>query len=139
MAKQEAGENIAALARGRVAAPRSRRANGVPRMRGWPGRRRQLTGILLVSPAVILIGWLFVIPLGLDGWMSLNNWPLLGAHDFAGLSNYRTLFADAGVMHALAFTAVFTAVIVPLVFCAGLVLAALLLHSRPGVAVLRAA
>src|SRR5207248_1354245 len=41
--------------------------------------------------------------------------------------------------HALAFTAVFTAVIVPLVFCAGLVLAALLQHSRPGVAVLRAA
>lgn len=116
-----------------------RRRNGAPTMRGPVGSRRQLTGVLLVAPAAFLIAGLFVVPLGLDGWMSLNHWPILGTHDFVGLSNYRALFDDSGVRHALVFTVVFTAVVVPLVFAAGLVLAALLQHSRPGVAVFRAA
>ena len=106
---------------------------------GRLGSRRRLTGILLVSPAAILIAGLFVVPLGLDAWMSLNRWPILGAHSFAGLSNYRALFDDSGVRHALLFTAVFTVVIVPLVFVGGLALATLMQHSRPGVAVFRAA
>ena len=78
--------------------------------------RRGLTGALLVAPAAILIAGLFVVPLVLDGWMSLNNWPLLGGHKFAGLANYRQLFDDRGVRHALVFTVIFTVVIVPLVF-----------------------
>jgi multiple sugar transport system permease protein len=101
--------------------------------------RHQLAGVLLVSPAAILIAGLFVVPLGLDGWMSLNNWPLLGSHSFTGLANYRTLFDDDGVRHAFAFTAIFTVVIVPLVFCTGLAMASLLQQSRPAVAVFRAA
>jgi multiple sugar transport system permease protein len=101
--------------------------------------RRQLTGVLLVAPAAILIAGIFVVPLVLDGWMSLNNWPLLGTHSFIGLSNYRTLFDDPGVRHAFAFTAIFTVVIVPLVFVAGLVLASFLQRPRPGVALFRAA
>jgi multiple sugar transport system permease protein len=104
-----------------------------------PGSRHRLTGILLVSPAAILIGGLFVVPLALDGWMSLNRWPILGGHSFAGLANYRALVDDSGVRHALLFTAVFTAVIVPLVFAGGLALATLMQHSRPGVAIFRAA
>ena len=43
------------------------------------------------------------------------------------------------IRHALLFTVIFTAVIIPLVFGAGLVLAGLLQHSRPGVAIFRAA
>jgi multiple sugar transport system permease protein len=101
--------------------------------------RHQLAGVLLVTPAAILIAGLFVVPLGLDGWMSLNNWPLLGSHSFTGLANYRTLFDDEGVRHAFAFTAIFTVIIVPLVFCTGLALASLLQQSRPAVAVFRAA
>jgi multiple sugar transport system permease protein len=101
--------------------------------------RRRLTGVLLVAPAAVLIAALFVVPLGFDGWMSLNNWPILGTHNFTGLSNYRTLYDDSGVRHAFAFTAIFTAVIVPLVFFTGLLLASFLQHSRPGVGVFRAA
>jgi multiple sugar transport system permease protein len=101
--------------------------------------RHQLTGVLLVAPAAILIAGLFVVPLGLDGWMSLNNWPLLGSHSFTGLANYRTLFDDNGVRRAFAFTAIFTVVIVPLVFCTGLGMATLLQQSRPAVSVFRAA
>lgn len=101
--------------------------------------RRQLTGVLLIAPAAVLIIGLFVVPLGFDGWMSLNNWPILGTHNFIGLSNYRTLFDDSSVRHAFAFTAIFTVVIVPLVFFVGLLLASFLQHARPGVGVMRAA
>ena len=110
-----------------------------PARRRFAGSRRGFTGALLVAPAAILIAGLFVVPLALDGWMSLNHWPLLGEHTFAGLANYRQLFDDSGVRHALLFTVIFTAVIVPLVFGTGLVLAGLLQHSRPGVAIFRAA
>lgn len=106
--------------------------------RRWRSRDR-LTGILLVAPAAILIAGLFVVPLVLDGWMSLHRWPILGPHSLAGLANYRELFDDSGVRHALLFTAAFTAVIVPLVFVGGLALATLMQQSRPGVAVFRAA
>jgi multiple sugar transport system permease protein len=104
----------------------------------WRARRRW-TGVLLVAPAAILIGGLFAVPLLLDAWMSLNNWPLLGAHRFVALANYRALLADPGVRHAFLFTVVFTVVIVPLVFAAGLALAGLLHQSRTGVSVFRAA
>lgn len=106
-----------------------------------PGRRRrrQLKGIILVAPAMILITGLFVVPLGLGAWMSLNNWPLLGNHVFVGLSNYRQLFDDGGFGHSLVFTAAFTVVIVPLVLACGLGLASLMQHSRRGVGVIRAA
>jgi multiple sugar transport system permease protein len=94
---------------------------------------------MLIAPAAILIGGLFVLPLALDAWMSLNSWPLLGTHHFVALANYRALLADGDVRHAFVFTAVFTVVIVPLVFAAGLALAALLQNSRRGVAVFRVA
>ncbi len=110
-----------------------------PARRRFAGSRRGFTGALLVAPAAILIAGLFVVPLVLDGWMSLNHWPLLGEHTFADLANYRQLFDDSGVRHALLFTVIFTAVIVPLVFGTGLVLAGLLQHPRPGVAIFRAA
>ncbi len=87
-----------------------------PARRRFAGSRRGFTGALLVAPAAILIAGLFVVPLVLDGWMSLNHWPLLGEHTFADLANYRQLFDDSGVRHALLFTVIFTAVIVPLVF-----------------------
>jgi len=109
------------------------------RFAGSRRSRRGLTGALLVAPAAILIAGLFVIPLVLDGWMSLNNWPLLGSHSFTGLHNYRELFGDSGVRHALVFTVLFTVVIVPLVFLVGLALASFLQHARPGVSTFRAA
>jgi multiple sugar transport system permease protein len=133
MARQVMTENL----RRPVAPGRPRPARR--RFAGSRRSRRGLTGVLLVAPAAILIAGLFVVPLVLDGWMSLNNWPLLGSHSFTGLTNYRDLFGDSGVRHALLFTVIFTVVIVPLVFLVGLAMASFLQHSRPGVAVFRAA
>jgi multiple sugar transport system permease protein len=131
MARQGAAETLRPAARDGMGAP--------VRRQGSRRARRRWTGAMLVAPAAILIGGLFVLPLVLDAWMSLNSWPLLGAHHFVALANYRALLADGNVRHAFVFTAVFTVVIVPLVFAAGLALAALLQNSRRGVAVFRAA
>jgi len=105
----------------------------------WWRARKRWTGVLLIAPAAVLIGGLFVIPLVLDGWMSLNHWPLLGTHTFTGLANYRALLADSGVRHAFLFTLIFTVVIVPLVFAVGFALAGHLQSSRAGVSAFRAA
>ena len=35
----------------------------------------------------------FVMPLGMTAWMSLHNWPLMGAHSFIGLDNYFAIAA----------------------------------------------
>ncbi len=100
--------------------------------------KNQLTGLLLVAPALTLTLCLFALPLGLGAWMSLNDWPLLGSHSFVGLSNYRQLVDDSSARHALVFTGLFTVVIVPLVFLLGLALALLMQHQRRGVGLLRA-
>jgi multiple sugar transport system permease protein len=131
MARQGAAEALRPAARDGMGAP--------VRRQGSRRARRRWIGVMLIAPAAILIGGLFVLPLALDAWMSLNSWPLLGAHHFVALANYRALLADGNVRHAFVFTAVFTVVIVPLVFAAGLALAALLQNSRRGVAVFRAA
>lgn len=117
----------------------SARTSSLFAMRRRKRFKKPLTGVLLVAPAMVLITGLFVIPLGLGAWMSLSNWPILGSHTFVGLSNYRQLFDDSGFRNSLLFTAEFTVVIVPLVGGCGLVLASLMQHSRPGVAVIRAA
>jgi multiple sugar transport system permease protein len=100
--------------------------------------KKRLSGILLVAPAMVLITGLFVIPLGMGAWMSLNNWPLLGSHNFVGLANYRQLLDDGGFRQSLLFTAAFTVVIVPLVFGVGLALALMMQNSRPGIGLIRA-
>ena len=125
-----------------LVAPRTRpslRAAGPVRLRSRRRLKKRLTGLLLIAPAMVLIMALFVAPLCLGGWMSLSNWPLLGSHSFVGFANYRALFDDSGFRESLLFTAAFTAVIVPLVFGCGLVLASLMQHSRRGVGVIRAA
>jgi multiple sugar transport system permease protein len=82
---------------------------------------------------------IFVIPLGISVWMSLSTWPLLGEHQFSGLTNYRRLFQDPLVGHALLFTLEFAVVITPIVFFGGLVLATLVQHQRKGIGLIRTA
>lgn len=120
----------------RGAAVRLRSPAGRARSGRWG--RSELTGVLLVAPAATLIGCLFLLPLGLGAWMSLNNWPLLGSHVFVGLGNYRQLLHDGGAQHTLLFTLAFTAVVLPIVFVAGLGLALLLQQRRRWVSFFRA-
>ena len=45
-------------------------------------RRRQLIGVAMAAPAIVLIVGFFLVPLVMTFWISLNNWPLLGNHRF---------------------------------------------------------
>lgn len=94
-----------------------------PRLRA--SRRRQLIGLAMASPAIILIIGFFLVPLVLTFWISLNNWPLLGKHRFIGLDNYRRAIGDPGFRTALKFTLLYTVVITPILFLLGLGLAVL--------------
>jgi multiple sugar transport system permease protein len=129
----EVAETDSVGVRGLSARPRPRARRVGPKRWG----RAELTGVVLVAPAATLIVCLFLLPLGLGAWMSLNNWPLLGSHVFIGLGNYRQLVDDSGARHALLFTLGFTAVVVPVVFVGGLGLALLLKQKRRGVSVFR--
>jgi multiple sugar transport system permease protein len=89
------------------------------------GRRRQLVGLAMASPAALLIGAFFLVPLIMTFWISLHNWPLLGRHRFIGLDNYTRALSDPGFRTALKFTLLYTLVITPILFILGLALAML--------------
>jgi multiple sugar transport system permease protein len=111
-----------------------------------PGRRlgqlvprKALLAVLLTLPAVVLVGGTFVLPIAASLWMSVSKWSLLGQHHFLGVGNYLRLFHDPGVWRSFAFTAVFAAVVTPLVVVVGLLLALLVQTNRPGIGVIRTA
>ncbi|MCW2811269.1 MAG: Multiple sugar transport system permease protein [Friedmanniella sp.] len=94
-----------------------------PRMRA--SRRRQLVGLAMAAPAIVLIAVFFLTPLLLTFWISLHNWPLMGRRRFIGLENYTRALADTNFHTALGFTLLYTAVITPILFLLGLGLALL--------------
>ena len=95
----------------------------IPRRGLRSSRKRQLTGLAMASPAIVLIVGFFVIPLVMTFWISLHNWPLLGKHRFIGLDNYTRALKDPGFATALKFTLIYTVVITPILFVLGLALA----------------
>lgn len=100
-------------------------------------RRRTLTGVLLVSPALVIVTIFFLIPLGLMIWMSLHKWPLLGHPRWSGLANYSAMAGDPTFLHALGFTAKYTAIVTAALLAIGFALALLVRVPRPGVGVFR--
>ena len=100
-------------------------------------RRRSLTGLLLVSPALLLVAVFFLAPLCLTVWMSLHKWPLLGSPEWTGLDNYLAIPGDRTFREALGYTVLYTVLITPLLLFIGLGLAFLVRDGRPGVGLFR--
>jgi len=134
-----AGSGGTGSAAARAGSPGSRSAAGgrPARRRTTLARRRSLTGLLLVSPALALVAVFFGAPLCLTVWMSLHRWPLLGRPVWSGLGNYLAIPGDDTFLHSLGYTALYTVVITPLLFLAGLGLAFLVRGRRRGVGVFR--
>jgi len=88
-------------------------------------RRRQLAGLLCVLPALACTTIFFFVPLGLDFWMSFNQWPLLGDHQFVGLQNYAQAVHDPGFLGSVGVTVLYTVIITPLLLVLAFVLAVL--------------
>lgn len=86
-------------------------------------KKRQLIGLAMTTPAIVLIVGFFLVPLVMTFWISLHNWPLLGRHRFIGFDNYQRALADPGFRTALKFTVLYTLVITPILFVLGLAMA----------------
>ena len=107
-----------------------------------PGRltyRRQITGLLFVLPAVTFAAVFFVIPLIMTVWMSLHDWPLLGAHSFIGLDNYVQMLSDRQFWASLGFTSKYTLMVTPPIFILAFILAMLVNLPLRGVGFFRTA
>lgn len=86
-------------------------------------------GWLLIAPSLIGLGVFSIWPIFRTFYYSFTLWGAFGGHTWNGLTNYRTLFSDSEVLHALRNTIVFAALSllsVPI----GIVISALL--NRPG-------
>jgi multiple sugar transport system permease protein len=105
------------------------------------GSRSSRFGMLLVSPAHIMLVFIVVFPTVASIYLSLTTWsPLTGygtkwfeAYKFWGwFSNYGEILSDPEFFLALARTLIIVLVAVPLEFALGLFLAFLFLDNFPG-------
>jgi multiple sugar transport system permease protein len=88
-------------------------------------RRRARLGMLLVLPAVVLLGFFFIWPLIRTFVISFQNYPLLGQPSFAGLANYTQAFTDPEFLQSVLFTFLYTVITTPVLLVVGLLLASL--------------
>jgi multiple sugar transport system permease protein len=101
-------------------------------------RRRDRTSLLLLSPALVLLGVVFFVPLILMFWMSLTNWPLFGPIRYAGLNNYSEALGDSTFWTSLLFTAKYTLFVTPIQLLIGYALAVFVRSHWTGVGAFRA-
>lgn len=101
--------------------------------------RRALIGAAYATPTALMVGVFFLVPLGLMLWMSLHDWPLLGAATFNAPHNYTGIVDNALFVHAVGFTLEYTLIITVILFATAFGLALLVQHPRPGVGFFRTA
>ncbi len=82
---------------------------------------------------------LFVVPIGLAMWMSMNDWPLIGTPEFNFPDNYIAIPSDKLFVQSVVFTLQYTIIITVVLIGLGLLLALLVEDSRRGVGFLRTA
>lgn len=113
-------------------------ATVVPRQRRRTvGYRRAAVGWLYAAPTAIIVAVLFLAPLVLMVWMSLNNWPLIGGHSLNAPDNYRALADNQLARQAVVFTLKYTAIVTVVLTLIGLALALLMQERRVGTAFFR--
>ena len=107
------------------------------RRRGSVSRRRRIVGFAVTAPALAFVVLFFLVPLGTMGWMSLHDWPLVGATRLVGLRNYASLFTSSTFLSALRVSLPFVLVATPISVLLGLGLALLVSRHRRGAAAFR--
>jgi multiple sugar transport system permease protein len=104
----------------------------------WSARRRWI-GAAYASPAAVIVGVLFIVPLVLVLWMSLHDWPLLGEPTLNLPANYTAVAHNPLFVDAVWFTLKYTVIVTIVLFGAAFGLALLVQHHRPGVGLFRTA
>lgn len=93
----------------------------------------QTTGLVFVAPAAAIVIALFVVPLGVLGYMSFQNWPLISNKVTPnGLQNYRDILHNELLLDALKFTLVYTGLTTAAIFGLSFVLVAVSKSERRG-------
>ncbi|HVG49921.1 MAG TPA: sugar ABC transporter permease [Rubellimicrobium sp.] len=95
------------------------------------GRRRLVTGLLFMAPALLLVAALLLWPVAYDVWLSLADWKkFAGWDEFAGVANYAKMGSNPFFGRALVNTMVWVVASVTLPVALGLGLALLLRDVR---------
>lgn len=105
--------------------------------RGAQARRNARTGLVLVVPALAVVGVFVLYPLGFGVYISLTNWPLVGSYHFTGLANYATLAHNPLFLGSIVFTLKYTAIVTLPILAVGYGLAVLVRANRPGATIFR--
>jgi lactose/L-arabinose transport system permease protein len=90
---------------------------------------RHRSPFLFISPFFVLFAIFNVYPIAFSFWLSLHDWPGLGAMDFVGLANYVELSHDSIFWNSMLNAALLFFIYVPLMTALAVVLAAVL-NSR---------
>lgn len=99
---------------------------------------RHVLGILMVGPAVVLLGVFLAYPFMLGVWLSLTNATIAKAGEFVGLFNYTYLLSDA-IFRLVAFnTSLYGVVAVAVKLLLGFLLALLVNREFAGKRFVRA-
>ena len=94
-------------------------------------RRRRLTGLLYVAPAVIFVLVFTAVPLVGMVAMSFTNWSLITPPKFIGLTNFQAAVADGQFWGSLGYTLKYTLLITPILMVGGYLLALLVAPNTP--------
>jgi multiple sugar transport system permease protein len=129
---------IGTAATGRWAESGAARAGRSGKRRTGVVRRPRL-GMLFVAPAFVFVAVFVLFPLGFAVYMSVTNWPLIGAYHFTGGHNYASLTHDPGFVHSVLFTLLYTGIVTIPILVVGYGLAVLVRSNRRGSVFLRTA
>src|SRR4029079_11966938 len=88
-------------------------------------RRRKLTGLLYLTPAILFVLVFTAYPFLQMVAMSFTNWSLIAPPKPIGLKNFQDMFADTQFWTALGYTFKYTVVITPILMVGGYLLALL--------------
>lgn len=105
--------------------------------RSAQARRNARTGLVLIVPALAVVGVFVLYPLGFGVYISLTNWPLVGSYHFTGLANYSTLAHNPLFLGSIVFTLKYTAIVTLPILAVGYGLAVLVRANRPGATIFR--
>lgn len=101
-------------------------------------RRQQRFGLLLVTPALVMIFAFVAYPIGHSLLLTFSDFSLSGTKWFAaGFKHYRRVLGDRAFAQALRFTLSYAVVFVPLSVSFALIVAVLLHQIKVGVAFFR--
>lgn len=115
------------------------------RVRGTAGpsslmaRQQRRFGLVVLTPALALITAFFLLPMAYTFWISLHDWPLMGATRFVGLDNYAYALFDPDYRDSLVFTLKFASVTTVITVVLAFMLALLVWRSFRGASWFRSA